>query len=85
MKSNLTLSGRGNWVSYQTGQKSHILPNCSVIISGQSTLDTISDMELGMTQYALSVSVCTYIYIRIYSKVEDYETENKRSVDTEYE
>ena len=42
---------------YQTGQKSHILPNCSVIISGQSTEDMITDMDFGMTQYAQSISV----------------------------
>ena len=34
-----------------------ILPNWSVIFSGQSTEDTILDMEFGTTQYAYFVSV----------------------------
>ena len=36
---------------YQTGQKSRILPNCSVIISGQSTENMIPDIEFRTTQY----------------------------------
>ena len=43
-----------------TGQKSRILPNCSVIISSQSTEDTIPDMELGTTQY-----VCCFVCSRL--------------------
>ena len=39
--------------------------------------DTIPDMEFGTKQYACNI-------IRIYSKVEDYEIENKTRVDTEY-
>ena len=41
----------------------------------------IPDMEFGTTQYAYFVSSCN---IRIYSKVEDYEIENKTCVDIKY-
>ena len=55
-----------------------IVPNWSEIFSSQSSEDTIPDMEFGT-----SLSACNII--RIYSKVEDYEIENKTRVDTEYE
>ena len=51
------------------------------MISGQSTQGTIPDMELGTTQHASSVSI---LYTRIYSKVEDYKTNIKMRVDTDY-
>ena len=51
-----------------------------MIFSGQSTEDTIPDMEFG-TKHLPILSACN---IRIYSKVEDYEIENKTHVDTEY-
>ena len=50
-----------------------------MIISGQSTEDTIPDV--GTTLYMLSLLAS----IRIYSNVKDYKTENKTLVDTEYE
>ena len=36
--------------AYQFGQKSHVLRNRSVIIFGQSTEDTIPDIEFGTHQ-----------------------------------
>ena len=38
-----------------------------VIISGQSTENTIPDMEFGMTQFGMTQCACLSVCIRIYS------------------
>ena len=53
------------------------------LFSGQSTEDTIRETGFGTSQYKHIGTVAAYV--SIYSMVEDYETENKTRVDTEYE
>ena len=66
----------------QATDRPDVLPNWSVIFPSQTTEDMIPDMEFEPPSMP-TLPVCNII--RIYSKVEDYEIDNKTRVDTEYE
>ena len=60
-----------------------ILPNWSVIFSGQSTEDTIPDMEFGTKQYTYFVIVI--YYQNLLKGGETMKLKRKTCVNTEYE